>query len=71
MADGNGTTVTVVVPPGAVTPGVVTPPVHKPDLAFTGFDVVTALLLAAFLLLAGASVLVAARRHAPTSRRNS
>lgn len=71
MADsGNGTTVTVVVRPEGVTPGVVTSPADKPDLAFTGFGVVTARLLAVCLLLAGISAHNAARRHAPTSRRD-
>lgn len=70
----DGTPVTLVVPPSATTPAptatpsvVVTHP--RPHLAFTGFDLSTALLLTALLLAAGLLLLVAGRRPALPSRR--
>jgi hypothetical protein len=58
-----GTPVTLVVRPGQTTPGHTTPPPttgpHR--LPFSGFDLVTALLLAALLLAAG-TVLTSVRR---------
>jgi len=54
-----GTPVTLVVSPGQTTP-VSTPPGHKP-IPFTGFELVPAFVLAAFLLALGAVLTAAAR----------
>lgn len=69
MADSGSTTqgteVTVTVEQQAVVPptvGVPQTPPDRPPLAFTGFDLVTALVLAALLLALGSLALVLARR---------
>ena len=68
--NGGGTSVTIVVPPSSVHPNppatpavVVTHP--RPHLPFTGFDVASALLMAALLLALGALLLVRGH-HRPT-----
>jgi hypothetical protein len=72
-ATGGGTPVTLVVPTVPVTPApaatpgiVVTRP--RPHLAFTGFDLSTALLLTALLLAVGVLLLVSGRRPASLRR---
>ena len=70
---GGGTPVTLVVSSSAVTPtptatpGVVATPPRKP-LAFTGFDLGTALVLTSLLLVVGVLFLVSGRRTTLTSR---
>jgi hypothetical protein len=68
MADSGmaGTSVTLVVPPSAVTPNVGTPAPPPPHhLPFSGFDLTTGLVLAALLLAAGALLLITGRRPTP------
>jgi hypothetical protein len=70
----DGTAVTIVVPPHAVSP--TTPPgapvvVVSPrnNLPFTGFDVSTALVLTALLLAIGVVLILTGRRPTTHSRR--
>jgi hypothetical protein len=79
MADsgigGDGTTVTLVVPPSGVVPTPTPPgaPVvvvsPRPHLPFTGLDVSTALILTALLLAIGALLIVSGRKPTPHFRR--
>ena len=68
MADSGGTTVTLVVTPGAVVPPRTPPPSNIP---FTGFDLVTALFLSVLLLALGSALQLIPRPVQPTSRRTS
>jgi hypothetical protein len=74
MADsGGGTPVTLLVPPSAIVPsppgvpGVVVSP--RPHLPFTGFDVTTALVLAALFLALGVLLIATGRRPTSKTRR--
>jgi hypothetical protein len=71
MADGNGgggVPVTLLVQQGAATPTVQAPAPTPHHLSYTGFDLVTALLLAALLVVAGALLLVTGYRPASFRR---
>lgn len=71
MADStsSGTPVTLFVPPGSTTP-TVNPPVvpPRPDLPFTGFELITALALVALLLAIGTVLVAVGRRPSPPRR---
>jgi hypothetical protein len=71
---GGGTSVTLVVPPSAVTPSPTSTPGvianhPRPHLPFSGFDLGTALVLATLLLAVGVLLLLKGRRPNPHNRR--
>lgn len=75
MADNGptGTSVTVVIPPAAArpgTPGVVSPS-PRPHLPFTGLDVISVTLLAAFLLALGTLLVIRGRCATTTTARRT